>query len=141
MQIPVVTTLLGKGCFPSSHPLSLGPVGMHGSKYANMAMTECDLIIAAGARFSDRVTGKLDEFAPNAKVIHIDIDPAEIGKIREANVPSSAMPRHFGRHRAQLEKSGATPVDAEWVETVNEWRERWPYYDDQFKRLSEPNRS
>lgn len=133
MQIPVVTTLLGKGCFPSSHPLSLGPVGMHGSKYANMAMTECDLIIAAGARFSDRVTGKLDEFAPNAKVIHIDIDPAEIGKIREANVPIVGDAQGIlGGIVAQLEKSGAMPVDAEWVETVNEWRERWPYYDDQF---------
>ena len=133
MQIPVVTTLLGKGCFPSSHPLSLGPVGMHGSKYANMAMTECDLIIAAGARFSDRVTGKLDEFAPNAKVIHIDIDPAEIGKIREANVPIVGDAQGIlGGIVAQLEKSGTTPVDAEWVETVNEWRERWPYYDDQF---------
>ena len=133
MQIPVVTTLLGKGCFPSSHPLSLGPVGMHGSKYANMAMTECDLIIAAGARFSDRVTGKLDEFAPNAKVVHIDIDPAEIGKIREANVPIVGDAQGIlGGIVAQLEKSGAEPVDAEWVETVNEWRERWPYYDDQF---------
>ena len=133
MQIPVVTTLLGKGCFPSSHPLSLGPVGMHGSKYANMAMTECDLIIAAGARFSDRVTGKLDEFAPNAKVIHIDIDPAEIGKIREANVPIVGDAQGIlGGIVAQLEKSGAEPVDVEWVETVNEWRERWPYYDDQF---------
>ena len=133
MQIPVVATLLGKGCFPSSHPLSLGPVGMHGSKYANMAMTECDLIIAAGARFSDRVTGKLDEFAPNAKVIHIDIDPAEIGKIREANVPIVGDAQGIlGGIVAQLEKSGAEPIDAEWVETVNEWRERWPYYDDQF---------
>lgn len=133
MRIPVVTTLLGKGCFPSSHPLSLGPVGMHGSKYANMAMTECDLIIAVGARFSDRVTGKLDEFAPNAKVIHIDIDPAEIGKIREANVPIVGDAQGIlGGIVAQLEKSGATPVDAEWVETVSEWRERWPYYDDQF---------
>ena len=76
MQIPVVTTLMGKGAFPASHELNLGPVGMHGSKYANLAMTESDLIIAAGARFSDRVTGKLDEFAPHADVIHIDIDPA-----------------------------------------------------------------
>ena len=133
MQIPVVTTLLGKGCFPSSHPLSLGPVGMHGSKYANMAMTECDLIISAGALFSYRVTGKLDEFSPNSKVIHIDIDPAEIGKIREANVPIVGDAQGIlGGIVAQLEKSGATPVDAEWVETVNEWRERWPYYDDQF---------
>ncbi len=87
MQIPVVTTLMGKGAFPASHELNLGPVGMHGSKYANLAMTESDLIIAAGARFSDRVTGRLDEFAPKAEVIHIDIDPAEIGKVREAQIP------------------------------------------------------
>ena len=87
MQIPVVTTLMGKGAFPASHPLNLGPVGMHGAKYSNLAMTESDLIIAAGARFSDRVTGRLSEFAPNAKVVHIDIDPAEIGKIREPQVP------------------------------------------------------
>ena len=134
MQIPVVTTLIGKGCFPSSHPLSLGPVGMHGSKYANMAMTECDLIIAAGARFSDRVTGKLDEFAPNAKVIHIDIDPAEIGKIREANVPIVGDAQGIlGGIVTQLEKAGAAPQDDEWVGMVNEWRERWPYYDDEFR--------
>ena len=81
MQIPVVTTLMGKGAMRCSNPLNLGPVGMHGSKYANMAVTECDLLIAVGARFSDRVTGKVSEFAPHAKVIHIDIDPAEIGKI------------------------------------------------------------
>ena len=87
MRIPVVTTLMGKGAFPASHELNLGPVGMHGSKYANLAMTESDLIIAAGARFSDRVTGRLDEFAPHAEVIHIDIDPAEIGKVREAQIP------------------------------------------------------
>ncbi len=87
MQIPVVTTLLGKGGFPASHYLNFGQVGMHGSKYANMLMNDSDLIIAAGARFSDRVTGRLSEFAQGAKVIHIDIDPAEIGKVREVQVP------------------------------------------------------
>ncbi|MCD8316961.1 MAG: acetolactate synthase large subunit, partial [Eggerthellaceae bacterium] len=81
MKIPVVTTLMGKGAFPAAHPLNLGPVGMHGAKYSNLAMTESDLIIACGARFSDRVTGKVSEFAPHAKIIQIDIDPAEIGKI------------------------------------------------------------
>ena len=86
MQIPVVCTLMGKGAFPASHPLSLGAVGMHGAKFSNIAMTESDLIIAAGARFSDRVTGRLSEFAPHAKVVHIDIDPAEIGKIGRAHV-------------------------------------------------------
>ena len=79
---------MGKGGVPASHPLNLGPVGMHGAKYSNMAMTEADLIIAAGARFSDRVTGRVTEFAPNAKIVHIDIDPAEIGKIRDADAVS-----------------------------------------------------
>ena len=87
MRIPVVMTLMGKGGFPSSHPLNLGAVGMHGARYANHALTQSDLIIAAGARFSDRVTGDVADFAPNAKIIHIDIDPAEIGKILHADVP------------------------------------------------------
>lgn len=73
-QIPVTTTLMGKGAFPESHPLSVGMLGMHGTAYANFAVSECDLLIAVGARFDDRVTGKLDEFAARAKVIHIDID-------------------------------------------------------------------
>lgn len=133
MQIPVVTTLLGKGAFPSSHPLSLGPVGMHGSKYANMAMTESDLLICVGARFSDRVTGKLSEFAPKAKVIHIDIDPAEIGKIRDPQVPIVGDAQGIlAGMVAQIEKIDAKPVDAEWVAQCNEWRERWPFYHNDF---------
>jgi acetolactate synthase-1/2/3 large subunit len=79
-QIPVTTTLMGKGSFEESHPLALGMLGMHGTAYANFAVSECDLLIAVGARFDDRVTGKLDEFASRAQVIHIDIDPAEVGK-------------------------------------------------------------
>ena len=86
-KVPVVTTLMAKGAFPDSHPLSLQMPGMHGSKYANWAMNRADLLITVGARFDDRVTGKLDAFAPGAKVIHMDIDPAEISKNREADVP------------------------------------------------------
>lgn len=82
-QIPVVTTLLGIGCFPESHILSFGMLGMHGMAYANMAVEAADIIIAIGMRFDDRATGKVSEFAPHASIIHIDIDPAEIGK----NVP------------------------------------------------------
>nr|YP_009313784.1 Acetohydroxyacid synthetase large subunit [Helminthocladia australis]SCW22038.1 Acetohydroxyacid synthetase large subunit [Helminthocladia australis] len=81
-QIPVTTTLMGKGIINEQHDLSLGMLGMHGTAYANFAVSECDLLIALGARFDDRVTGKLDEFACNAQVIHVDIDPAEIGKNR-----------------------------------------------------------
>ncbi len=129
MQIPVVTTLMGKGAFPSSHPLCLGPVGMHGAKYSNLAMTESDLIIASGARFSDRVTGLLSEFAPHADVIHIDIDPAEIGKVREAQVPivgdlKSVLEGLVG----QLEKDGATPQTAQWLGEIDAWRKRYPFY-------------
>ncbi len=130
MQIPVVTTLMGKGAFPASHPMNLGPVGMHGSKFANIAMTECDLIIAAGARFSDRVTGKLSEFAPHAEVIHIDIDPAEIGKIREAQVPIVGdLKGVLAGIVETIEKEGAAPQTAEWVAQIAEWRERFPFYD------------
>lgn len=133
MQIPVVTTLLGKAAMPCSNPLNLGPVGMHGSKYANMAVTECDLLIAVGARFSDRVTGKLSEFAPHAKVIHIDIDPAEIGKVRDPQVPIVGDAQGVvAAINARLDKVEAQPRSAEWVETVFGWRERWPFYTEDF---------
>ena len=132
MQIPVVTTLMGKGAFPASHPMNLGPVGMHGSKFANLAMTESDLIIAAGARFSDRVTGKLSEFAPHAKVIHIDIDPAEIGKIREAQVPIVGdLKGVVAGIVSTIEKEACTPRTEAWNAQIAEWRERYPFYDAQ----------
>lgn len=129
MQIPVVTTLMGKGAFPASDPLNLGPVGMHGAKYSNLAMTESDLIIACGARFSDRVTGRLSEFAPNAKVIHIDIDPAEIGKIREPQIPIVGDLKGvlIGIYD-QLIKDKATPRTKDWLHLINEWRDRYPFY-------------
>ena len=134
MQVPVVTTLIGKAAMPCSNPLNLGPVGMHGSKYANMAMTECDLIIAVGARFSDRVTGKLSEFAPHAKVIHIDIDPAEISKVRDPQVPIVGDARNVvSAINMRLDKFEAKPVDAEWVKTCYAWRERWPFYTHDFE--------
>ncbi len=134
MQIPVVTSLMGKGAMRCSNPLNLGPVGMHGSKYANMAVTECDLLIAVGARFSDRVTGKVDEFAPHAKIIHIDIDPAEIGKIIDPAVPIVGDAKVvLGAINDRLEKIDAQPVGTEWVKTVCEWRDRWPLYTEDFE--------
>ena len=87
--IPVVTTLMARGAFPDSHPLCLGMPGMHGNYTAVTAMQRADLLIALGSRFDDRVTGKVDAFAPEAKVIHVDIDPAELGKVRR---PTSASP-------------------------------------------------
>ena len=129
MQIPVVTTLMAKGGFPASHPLYFGPIGMHGSKYANTMMTESDLLIACGARFSDRVTGRLDEFAPNADVIHIDIDPAEIGKVRPVQVPIVGdLKGVLSGIVAELRKQNARPVPDAWLEQCREWRERWPFY-------------
>ena len=86
-RLPAVVTLMGKGCLPDSHPLNFGAPGMHGSKYANWALNKADLVIAVGSRFDDRVTGKVSAFAPGAKVIHFDIDAAEVGKIRDAEIP------------------------------------------------------
>ena len=115
MRIPVVTSLMGKGAMRCSNPLNLGPVGMHGSKYANMAVTECDLLIAVGARFSDRVTGKVSEFAPHAKIIHIDIDSAELGK----NLPVE-LPIHADAGEAlEAMKSGIRHKDrSAWIDVA-----------------------
>lgn len=133
MQIPVVTTLMGKAAIPCSNPLNLGPVGMHGSKYANMAVTESDLIIACGARFSDRVTGKVSEFAPHAKIIHIDIDPAEIGKIVNPDVPIVGDVKVvLAAVNERLEKMDAHTNCETWRDEVFSWRERWPFYTSDF---------
>ncbi len=129
MQIPVVTSLMGKGAFPASHELNMGPVGMHGSKYGNMVLNESDLIFACGARFSDRTTGKLSEFAPHAEVVHIDIDPAEIGKVREVRIPIVGDVKGVLQHMiADLEKRKAKPLTEAWVKQAEEWRNRWPLY-------------
>ena len=129
MRIPVVTTLMGKGAFPASHPLNFGAVGMHGAKYANHALGQSDLIIAAGARFSDRVTGDVADFAPNAKLIHIDIDPAEIGKILPAQVPIVGdLPGVLRGMTECLEKDGAVPADDAWLDEIEQLRARFPYY-------------
>ncbi|MFQ6080659.1 MAG: biosynthetic-type acetolactate synthase large subunit [Candidatus Bathyarchaeia archaeon] len=87
LMAPVATTLMGKGCFPENHPLSLGDIGMHGTSEANKLILEADVLLAVGTRFSDRTTGKLDEFCPDAKIIHIDIDSAEIGKNVGVDIP------------------------------------------------------
>ena len=132
-QTPVVTSLMGKGAIPCSNTLNLGPVGMHGSKYANRAVTECDLLIAVGARFSDRVTGKVSEFAPHAKIIHIDIDPAEIGKIVNPDVPIVGDARVvLAALNEQLDKTNVGTVGADWFGQVCSWRDRWPFYTPDF---------
>ena len=130
---PVTTTLLGKGAFPETHPLSLGMVGMHGTKYANYAMTETDLIIAVGARFDDRVTGKLDAFAPNAKVVHIDIDPAEISKNVGADIPIVGDAKNILR---ELIKGLRKKPTSEWLNKIEKWKKEYPLrYDRSGKEL------
>jgi acetolactate synthase-1/2/3 large subunit len=127
--IPVVTTLMAKGAFPDSHPLALGAPGMHGSKWANWALNKADLVIAVGSRFDDRVTGKLAAFAPGAKVIHFDIDPAEIGKLRRADIPvvgplRPALERLSQELRGLVEPGHMGPVA--WRRQVDEWRAAYP---------------
>ncbi|WP_404333248.1 acetolactate synthase large subunit [Mesobacillus maritimus] len=125
-NIPIVHTLLGLGGFPANHPLFMGLGGMHGCYTANMALSECDLLINIGARFDDRLTGNLKHFAPKATVAHIDIDPAEIGK----NVPT-AIPV-VGDAKVALsmlvKQNGKAPEISEWIQTLNEWKKENPYW-------------
>ena len=128
--IPVIATLMAKGAFPESHPLCYGPPGMHGSKWANWGLNKADLIVAVGARFDDRVTGKLSSFAPGAKVIHFDIDAAEIGKLRHAEIPVTgplklALAELVDAVRAEAEPGDEGPVA--WRRQLDEWREAYPY--------------
>ena len=126
LAIPVTTTLMGLGCIPCDHPLNLGMLGMHGTEYANFAVTECDLLIAIGARFDDRVTGKIDTFAPHAKVIHIDIDPAEIGKNKRVDVPIVGDVKSVLTDMlAGIKKAGA--CDA-WNKKVRYWKQHHPLH-------------
>ena len=129
MQIPVVTTLMGKGAFPEDHHLYLGMPGMHGPKFANYAMTETDLLIAVGVRFDDRVTGKLSAFATKAKVIHADIDPAEIGKNKAVDVPIVGDAKIvLAALVAELRKAAAEPRTDAWMRVVDDWRARFPLH-------------
>jgi acetolactate synthase-1/2/3 large subunit len=122
-QIPVVTTLLGTSCFPESHALSYGMLGMHGMAYANMAVDAADLIIAIGMRFDDRATAKVSAFAPHAHIIHIDIDPAEIGKNVRVDVPIVGdVKLVLGELNKLLEK--AEHID--WIEKLDDWRKEHP---------------
>jgi acetolactate synthase-1/2/3 large subunit len=125
--LPAVVTLMGKGCLPDSHPLNYGAPGMHGSKYANWALNKCDLIIALGVRFDDRVTGKVSAFAPGAKVIHFDIDAAEVGKIRHAEIPVVG-PLKLALTHLTSELKSLQPVDRfPWHAQLQDWRNLYPY--------------
>lgn len=129
-QIPVAHTLLGLGGFPADHPLFLGMAGMHGTYTANMALYHCDLLISIGARFDDRVTGNLKHFAKSAKVAHIDIDPAEIGKIIETQIPVVGDSKIVLQEL--LKQNGKQGQSDEWKQQLSEWKEEYPlwYTDD-----------
>ena len=127
-RFPITSTVMGLGSFPAPHPQWLGMLGMHGTRTANYAMDGADLIVAIGSRFDDRITGKLAEFAPRAKFIHIDIDPAEISKNVPAHIPivgdcKKILPKLTAEYRA-LETDGSRLDD--WWRQIEEWRERWP---------------
>lgn len=129
MQIPVTTTMMGKSCFPEDHHLWIGMPGMHGAKYTNYSITEADLLIAIGVRFDDRVTGKLTTFANKAKIIHVDVDPAEIGKNKVADVPIVGDAKNvLTGVVAELRKTGAESVTEQWVAQIDKWRERFPLH-------------
>ncbi|MFI5490952.1 acetolactate synthase large subunit [Actinoplanes sp. NPDC051859] len=126
--MPVVTTLMAIGAFPDSHPQHLGMPGMHGTVPAVYALQKADLLVTLGARFDDRVTGKLDSFAPDAKVVHADIDPAEIGKNRHADVPIVGDARHVIDELIAAVSGSATGAGAyePWWAQLNDLRERYP---------------
>nr|NP_045101.1 acetohydroxyacid synthase large subunit [Cyanidium caldarium]O19929.1 RecName: Full=Acetolactate synthase large subunit; Short=AHAS; AltName: Full=Acetohydroxy-acid synthase large subunit; Short=ALS [Cyanidium caldarium]AAB82660.1 unknown [Cyanidium caldarium]WDB00227.1 acetohydroxyacid synthase large subunit [Cyanidium caldarium] len=130
IKIPVTTTLMGKGSFNEYNPLYLGMLGMHGTAYANFAVSECDLLIALGARFDDRVTGKLDEFACNAQVIHVDIDPAEIGKNRIPQLAIISDIKIVLKELLSSMKEGTNNMDKNqtqaWLHRIHKWKKEYP---------------
>ncbi len=128
--IPVVTTLMARGAFPDDHELCLGMPGMHGNYTAVTSMQESDLLIALGSRFDDRVTGKVPDFAPEAKVIHVDIDPAELGKVRRPDVPIVGDCRlvieELVKAVEALGGAGAQPDRTPWRSRISGWQEKYP---------------
>ena len=131
LDLPVVTTLMARGAMPDDHPLCLGMPGMHGNYTAIMSMQQSDLLIALGSRFDDRVTGKLSEFSPDSKIIHADIDPAELGKVRRPDVPIVGDARLVIEDlmveiRKQLDAGAAKPDLTPWRATLSGWQEKYP---------------
>ncbi|MBW2579949.1 MAG: biosynthetic-type acetolactate synthase large subunit [Deltaproteobacteria bacterium] len=142
LRCPVTTTLMGLGGFPAPHELWLGMLGMHGTFRANMAMGSTDLLIAIGARFDDRVTGKLDEFAPSAKIIHIDIDPTSISKNVKVDIPIVGDCKDALKKLLQLAKE--SPIDdlekvrKPWLDQIQKWKETYPLAYEQKDDLIKP---
>jgi len=129
-RLPVVTTLMAKSAFPETHELHFGWPGMHGPKWSNWGINKCDVLVAVGARFDDRVTGKLSAFAAGATVIHLDIDSAEIGKLRHADIPVvGPLKQVLGDLVEELRRihaEGAAPRTEPWLRQLADWREEFP---------------
>ncbi len=126
LGFPVTQTLMGLGAFPASDPQFVGMLGMHGTYEANMAMHECDVLLAIGARFDDRVTGKIKEFCPHAQIIHIDVDPASISKTVRVDIPIVGEITPVLNEMSEIIRTGDTPFNpdaiAPWWERINQWR-------------------
>jgi len=126
-RIPVTMTMMGLGAFPGTHELSLGMLGMHGTAYANHATMESELIIAVGARFDDRVTGRVSAFAPHATIIHIDIDPTSISKNVEVDIPIVGDVKNvLGQLLEVISKTKKKPDTRKWLEQIHEWKAKHP---------------
>jgi acetolactate synthase-1/2/3 large subunit len=129
-NIPVTTTMLGKGAFPDEHPLSLRMLGMHGTRYANYSIMDSDVIFAVGVRFDDRVTGKVSSFAPNAKIIHVDIDPAEISKNVRVDLPIVGDAKIVLKELVEAVKKVEDPHadKTAWHNRIAEWKKKYPFH-------------
>ncbi len=125
-NIPVTTTVMGIGSFPGDDPQSLHMLGMHGTVYANYAINDADLLLALGVRFDDRVTGKLEEFAKHGKIVHVDLDPSEMHKNKEAHIPIIGDVKEFLQKLNAEFKSEDKPDTTAWWAQLNEWREKYP---------------
>jgi acetolactate synthase-1/2/3 large subunit len=138
-RVPVVTTLMAKSGFPESHELHVGWPGMHGPKWSNWALNKADLIVAVGARFDDRVTGKVSAFAPGATVVHLDIDAAEISKIRKADIPVVGPLKLVLAELTRVLKPEAGRTDA-WLQQIAEWEEQFPLRYNEDGEILKPQR-
>ena len=131
MKVPVVTTLMARGAFPDSHPLNYGMPGMHGAFAATTSIQKSDVLVSLGARFDDRVTGKVDAFAPDAKVVHVDVDPAEIGKVRKADVPvvgdAKLVLQAMNSRVEKMRETKPAPTREYWLAQLDMWEEKHPY--------------
>lgn len=131
--VPVITTIMGKGAIPTNHPKYVGNIGMHGNYASNKAISECDVLFSIGTRFNDRITGKISEFAKNAKIIHIDIDSASISRNIKVDIPIVADAKNA--LKMMLKSAKALPIEL-WVNTIDEWKKEYPIQMNKYEGLT-----